>query len=319
MSGEILGLHHVTAIAGDPDRNLDFYTSVMGMRLVKQTVNFDDPGAYHFYYGDETGRPGAILTFFVWPSAPRGRRGPGQVTDLAFSVPDGSMPFWIDRLKKHGISFEGPTRRFADEVLSFSDPEGLLLELVSPAGLRADNGWRKGPVPPEHGILGIHSVTLSELEPKETNLLFLKTMNFHVIGEEGDRTRYWAGSPGNGTFVDLVRSQERDEGRIAVGAVHHVAWRVATDEIQVEWRNKLLQSGRYVTPVKDRKYFNSIYFHEPGGVLCEIATDPPGFAVDERPDRLGSELMLPAWLEPARRQIEDGLPRLSMTKFGRAA
>jgi glyoxalase family protein len=319
MNGEILGLHHVTAIAGDPDRNLDFYTGVMGMRLVKKTVNFDDPGAYHFYYGDETGRPGTILTFFVWPSAPRGRRGPGQVTDLTFSVPDGSMPFWIDRLNRRGISFEGPTRRFEEEVLSFSDPEGLRLELVSPVGLRPANGWRNGPVPPEHGIVGFHSVTLSESQMKETNSLFLKTLDFHVIAEEGDRTRYLAGSPGKGTFLDVVGSPEGEVGRITVGTVHHVAWRVATDEIQLAWRNKLLASGRYVTPVKDRRYFNSIYFHEPGGVFFEIATDTPGFAVDERPDRLGSELMLPTWLETVRGQIEEALPRLRMTKLGRAA
>lgn len=320
MNREILGLHHVTAIARDPDLNLDFYSGVLGMRLVKRTVNFDDPGAYHFYYGDETGRPGTILTFFVWPSAPRGTRGPGQVTDLTFSVPDGSMPFWADRLKGHGVTVQGPIRRFEEEVLSFTDPEGLHLELVSPAGIRGDNGWKKGPVPLEHGIVGFHSVTLSESQLKETNLLFLKTLDFHVIGEERDRTRYLVGAPGNGTFLDVVRSPGGEMGRIAVGTVHHVAWRVATDEIQLAWRNKLLGSGRYVTPVNDRKYFNSIYFHEPGGVLFEIATDPPGFTVDERLDRLGNELMLPTWLEPARGQIEDGLPRLRrMTKLGRAA
>jgi glyoxalase family protein len=307
----------VTAIARDPNLNLDFYTGLLGLKLVKLTVNFDDPGAYHLYYGDDLGRPGTILTFFVWPSAPRGRRGPGQLTELTFSVPDGSMPFWIDRLKTNGVSFQGPTRRFQEEVVSFSDPEGLLLELVSPEGVLPDSSRKGGIVSPEHNILGFHSVTLSESKWNETASLLIKTLDFHMVGEERNRVRYLAGSPGQGTYVDVMRLPDGEPGNIAVGTVHHVAWRVAENEIQLAWRNKLLANGLYVTPVKDRKYFNSIYFHEPGGVLFEIATDLPGFAVDERPDQLGTELMLPAWLEPSRGQIEKALPPLR--KVRRAA
>ncbi|HUK13704.1 MAG TPA: ring-cleaving dioxygenase [Thermoanaerobaculaceae bacterium] len=312
MSEQIEGIHHVTAIAGDPQHNVDFYTGVLGLRLVKLTVNFDDPGTYHVYFGDEAGRPGTILTFFPWPGAPRGRRGVGQATSVAFSVPAGALGYWSERLDRHGVTRETPRARFDETVLPFLDPDGLSLELVAhePAAARAPRNG--GPVPPEVAIRGFFGVTLAEEGYERTAEMLTRTLGFRLVGEEGSRFRFATGAGACGGVVDLACLPDAVRGHTAVGSVHHVAWRTATPEAQAAWRGRLAGAGLDVTPVIDRKYFRSVYFREPGGVLFEIATDPPGFAVDEPADELGSHLMLPAWLEPARARVEHALPPLRL-------
>lgn len=306
---EILGIHHVTAIAGDPQANVDFYTKVLGLRLVKRTVNFDDPGTYHLYYADELGRPGTILTFFPWPGAPRGRRGTGQLTVISFSVPARSLDHWVDRLTSHDVEIEEMGERFGAQTLAFLDPDGLLLELV--AGDRDERKpWERGPVPIEHAIRGFHSVTLTESGYEATADLLTDGMGFRAVAEERDRFRFAAGDGAPGALVDLVVAPDAPPGLVAAGTVHHVAWRAAGDEEQRAWRRRLAERGLNVTPVLDRQYFRSIYYREPGGVLFEIATDPPGFTADEPPERLGCELKLPPWLERHRSRIEGVLPHL---------
>jgi glyoxalase family protein len=309
---EILGIHHVTAIAGEPQRNIDFYAGFMGLRLVKLTVNYDDPQTYHIYYGDEGGHPGTILTFFPWPGAPKGRKGSGQLTTLSFSIPEGSAGYWAERLDKQGVEFSGPTGRFEEEVISFSDPDGLNLELV--AHSEADNreGWDQGPVPKEHAIRGFFGVSLSEEGYERTASLLTKTMGFVLLKEEGNRFRYQVGNGGPGAMVDVLCQPDAPTGIVSVGTVHHVAWRTPTDEQQERWRVGLVSAGLNVTPIIDRKYFHSIYFREPGGVLFEIATDPPGFTVDERREELGTRLMLPPRLEPRRAELSQILPPLKL-------
>jgi catechol 2,3-dioxygenase-like lactoylglutathione lyase family enzyme len=296
MSKEILGIHHVTAIASDPQRNVDFYTDVLGLRLVKLTVNFDDPGTYHFYYGDEVGRPGTILTFFPWPGAQRGRPGNGQVAVNSFSIPAGATGYWQNRLKRLGISVEEPTHRFDEEVLALRDPDGLGLELVAHAGSQAGQVWGGGPVPLEYAIRGFHSVTLWEENLERTAALLTETLGFRLLQAAGNRSRFEAGADGPG----------------AVGTTHHIAWRTADDQEQQAWRREIANLGFRVSPVMDRQYFHSIYFREPGGVLFEIATDPPGFTWDESPEGLGMDLKLPPWLESERARIEGILPTLTL-------
>lgn len=306
----ILGIHHVTAIATDPQRNLDFYAEVLGLRLVKRTVNFDDPGTYHLYYGDEAGQPGTILTFFPWPLARRGSRGVGQVTVTAFSVPQGSLGFWQERLTASGITVEETGERLEEEVLTLLDPDGLKLELVAHAGAEERPPWEGGGVPAEHAIRGFYAVSLAEQGYEATAALLTEVMGFSLVAESGNRFRFDAGDEGAGARVDVLCVPGAPYGRVAAGSVHHVAFRVADDEAQGEWRRRLVEAGRDVTPVLDRQYFKSIYFREPGGVLFEIATDPPGFTRDESLDTLGSALKLPPWLEPHRQRIEDTLPPL---------
>jgi glyoxalase family protein len=313
MAGTISGIHHVTAIAGEPQRNLDFYTGVLGLRLVKLTVNYDDPATYHFYFGDVEGRPGTILTFFPWPGAGRGRRGTGQVTATAFSIPRNAVGYWIERLKARGIDAPAPHRRFEEEVIAFADPDGLQLELVAHAAAEPREPWDEGPVPPAQAIRGFFGVTLSEEGYERTAELHAKTFGFTPSREEGNRFRYESGAGAPGAVVDLLCLPYATPGQVAVGTVHHVAFRTAGPEEQVTWRNKLVGLGYNVTPVIDRVYFRSIYFREPGGVLYEIATDPPGFSVDEPQDRLGTRLVLPSWLEPHRSDLEKILPPVRMT------
>jgi len=279
---------------------------VLGLRLVKKTVNFDDPGSYHLYYGDELGRPGSVMTFFVWPGAPRGRVGLGQVTATAFSVPAGSLGWWAERLAASGSRVGRPERRLGDEVLSFADPEGLPLELVAPASPDRREPWTGAGVPAGRAVRGFHSVTLGVAAGGPTAGLLTGTLGFEPAGDEAGRARFGAGAEGG--VVDVVPVPALPEGLTAAGTVHHVAWRTPDDPHQREWRDAILRAGYDVTPVLDRQYFHSIYFREPGAVLFEIATDVPGFTFDEPAERLGSTLRLPDRLEPLRAELELRLP-----------
>ncbi len=308
----IVGLHHVTAIASDPQRNLDFYTEVLGLRFVKRTVNFDDPGTYHFYFGDDAGSPGTILTFFPWPKASRGQAGAGEVAQTAFSVPLGSVGYWEKRLLEHGVSVARTGRRFDEEVLTFPDPDGMKIEIVGHADVAAPNASRYASVPAEDSIRGIFGVTLLERSAQATGD-FLNVLGFHKIAEEGNRLRFAADGNALGNHIDLVIDPQASHGRSGAGSVHHIAFRAPDDAAQLEWREVI---GEYldVTPVMDRTYFHSIYFREPGGVLFELATDPPGFALDEPIESLGEELRIPEWLEPRRAALEQRLTPLTLHK-----
>lgn len=313
MTKQIEGIHHVTAIARNPQANVDFYAGVLGLRLVKKTVNFDDPGTYHFYYGDEEGTPGTIMTFFPWPLAKVGTQGAGQTTATAFSVPEGSLGWWAERLESLGIRHEAPQARpaFDEEVITLLDPDGLRLELVARAGdERAP--WTGGPVPAEQAIRGFEGVTLTEWNPEVTANVVRDLMGFRAAGEGVDRFRFEAGAGGPGTRVDILARPDAPRGQNAAGTVHHVAFRVADDPAQVAWHEVLMERGFHVSPILDRQYFRSIYFREPGGVLFELATDPPGFTTDETVEGLGSSLRLPPWLEPDRKRIETILPRIEV-------
>jgi len=311
-SGDLRGVHHITAIAGDPQQNVEFYAGILGLRLVKQTVNFDDPGTYHLYFGDALGRPGTILTFFPWPGAPRGRHGVGQATVVSFSVPPDSLGFWGERLRSLVIPFERLESAFGEPVLEFSDPDGLHLELVEDSRTDLGQPWTGASVPSPQAIRGFHSVALLERTHDGTAELLTEVMGFRLAQAVGHRRRYVVGDGGLATKVDVVIAPDAPSGQVAVGTVHHVAWRAATDEAQEAWRRRLVAAYLSVTTVRDRRYFRSIYFHEPGGVLFEIATDPPGFTVDEPAEVLGAKLQLPPWLEPRRQMLEARLPVLRL-------
>jgi glyoxalase family protein len=303
------GLHHVTAIASDPQRNVDFYTRVLGLRLVKQTVNFDSPETYHLYYGDAEGRPSTILTFFPWLGVPPGRQGSGLTTATAFSVPPESMGWWQGHLAGLGVEIQGPRSRDAEEVLTFRDPDGLVIDLVAAAG-DARSGWDGvAEVPVEHAVRGLHSVTMAERLPEHTAEMLTGMLGMSLSGEQGGRARFAMADGGAGAVVD-VAAEGRARGLQAGGTVHHIAFRAPDQQTQARWRRELIDAGLDVTEIRDRKYFTSIYFHEPGGVLLEIATDQPGFAVDEPLLELGRSLQLPPWLEPSREQIALALPPL---------
>ncbi len=310
MAPQILGIHHVTAIAGEPQANVDFYAGVLGLRLVKKTVNFDDPSTYHLYYGDGIGTPGTVMTFFPWPGARRGALGSGQTRTTAFAVPEGSLDFWRRRLAESGVRTDD-VERFAVAGLAFADPDGLRLEvLASAAPNDARSPWSESPTPAEHAIRGLDGVTFLHADSTATSRLLVDVMGFRQVAESDHCTRYASGNGGSGTFVDLVRDPSAVPGRVAGGSVHHVAFRVADDPSQAEWMDRLFSAGHPTTDVRDRQYFHSIYFREPGGVLFELATDNPGFAVDEPVEELGRGLRLPPWLESARDRIEAVLPPL---------
>jgi glyoxalase family protein len=288
---------------------------VLGLRLIKVTVNFDDPTTYHLYYGDGQGHPGTILTFFPWPGAPPGRIGTGQLSATAFTVPKKSLPYWRQHLDKHRTAYENAPSDFGEEMLVLRDPDGLQLELVSAYNAASGWVWEHGPVAPEHAIRGLHHVTLSENGYERTASLLTKTLGFSQIEKHGNRFRYTVAKAVPSTIVDVVCTPEGRPGRIAVGTVHHVAWRTASDSEQVRWRDTLSENEYDVTPIIDRQYFRSIYFREPGGVLFEIATDSPGFATDETVERLGTSLKLPTWLEAARPQLEQLLPTIELPQM----
>jgi glyoxalase family protein len=301
------GIHHITAIAGDPQRNIDFYMGLLALRLVKKTVNFDDPGSYHFYYGDDIGRPGTIMTFFAWPSAPRGRVGAGQVGVTSFSIPAGALDFWRERLTSAGVPVTDGGRRWGDRILSFEDPDALPLELIAASEGDDRPGWADGSVPAEYAIRGFHAPTLYVRDIGPSERVLTEVMGFRRAGEEGGRVRFAAGEGRPGEIVDLLARPELQPWQ-AAGTVHHIAWRTPDDAQELAWREDLLRNGLHVTEVRDRTYFHSIYYREPGAILYEIATDQPGFAVDEAPEALGTALKLPSWLESRRAQIERALP-----------
>ena len=312
MAVEPLGIHHVTAVASDPQRNVDFYVRVLGMRLVKQTVNFDAPDTYHLYYGDEQGTPGSVLTFFPWPGAPRGRRGAGQATVVSCSIPEGSLGYWKQRLESLGLEVQEAVSRLDEEALSFHDPDGLVIELVAHASPPAMSPWGDSPVPEQHQVRGFYGVTMTESSHDQTAAMLTDTLGFRLVDEAGSRYRFDVAEGGPGRRVDVVADPTAPRGLVAAGTVHHVAWRAPDDDTQAAWRGQLAGTGVDVTPIIDRNYFHSIYFREPGGVLLEVATDPPGFTIDEPLLELGRKLRLPPWMEPNREQIEAALPGLKL-------
>ncbi|MEO8451569.1 MAG: ring-cleaving dioxygenase [Gemmatimonadota bacterium] len=312
----VSGIHHVTAIAGDPQRNLDFYVGVLGLRLVKRTVNFDDPETYHFYFADEVGTPGSIMTFFPWPGANRGRQGPGQVAVTSFSILPGALGFWIERLLRHGVAYQGPHRRGpngpeGETVVSFKDPDGLLLELVAHPGAEGRSAWGDAPgISRPDALHGLHAVTLWVEDGAATERALVDTLGFRAVREDGSTRRFAAGDGGPGALVDVRTTGGFIPAIGGVGTVHHVAWRVADAAVELAVRDRVVDAGLDPTPVIDRHYFHSVYFNEPGGVLFELATNPPGFAIDEPVEHLGERLMLPAQYEARRAELEAVLPEI---------
>jgi len=313
MTSKIPGLHHVTAIASDPQRNLDFYVGFLGLRFVKRTINFDDPGTYHFYFGDRRGTPGTILTFFPWPGARRGIRGTGQIEATAFAISRASVAFWLERFKQEHVAAEKASPRFGQDVIRFTDPDGLLIELIASDSLPQVEPWPDSPIPAKHALHGFHSVSAALEGYERTARLFTDSFGYCLVEESGNRFRF--ASPNDsapGGIVDLLCLPDTGMGRVAAGSVHHIAFRAKNEAEQLQWREHFVDLGYNVTPVIDRTYFHSIYFREPGGVLFEIATDPPGFTLDEKLEELGTHLRLPAWMESARSQIEKILPRIEV-------
>jgi glyoxalase family protein len=298
------GLHHVTAIAGEPQKNVDFYITGLGLRLVKKTVNFDDPGTYHLYYGDTSGQPGTLMTFFPWRGVRPGVVGAGQSTQTAFSVPAGSLGWWVSHLSGLGFSPRITSTSTSEERLLVHDPDGLQIELVATHDEDPRNPWESALHPPEHAIRGQHSSVLTVRDPEATISVLVNDLGMRVIDQSGNRTRIAAGEGRPGALVDVVSSSLAPEGLGAGGTVHHIAFRVPDQETQAQWRDELVSRGHRVTEILDRSYFTSIYFREPGGVLFEIATDTPGFDIDEPLLELGRSLKLPPWLEPSREAIE---------------
>jgi len=303
VPSSVPGIHHVTCITGDVQKNVDFYVSVLGLRFVKKSINQDLPDTYHLYFADYLGSPGTAMTFFGWPTWPARRAGSGQVTTVAFAVPESSLAFWADRLRKLGVA-SSRGGRFGADLIALHDPDGIELELVAAKSDLKVTPWRESPVPVEHAIRGFHSVALTVAESAATFDLLKKTMGFREVSSKSARTRFETGHGGADAILDVIESPEGPVGEESIGTVHHVAWRAPAERDQKEWRDVLVAAGRSVTPVIDRYYFKSIYYREPGGVLFEIATDTPGFTVDEAPEALGSDLSLPPWFQVRRETLD---------------
>jgi glyoxalase family protein len=304
-----VGLHHVTAIAGNPQGNLDFYTKTLGLRLVKKTVNFDDPGTYHFYYGDAEAHPGSILTFFPWLHVAPGRLGIGETQETVFRVPENSVGYWIHRLVERGMPHGAPVKRFGETIVSFKDPDSMRLALAAVPGIKADSAQEIAGIAAEHAIRGFHSVSLLVERSEATAAILTDALGFKLVGSEGPVTRYQSNAEGAGSIIELRTAGGFLPARMGGGSVHHIAFRAADDAAQAEMVRRIQTEHRLrVTEQKDRNYFRSVYFREPGGILFEIATDIPGFAVDEPLEKLGTALKLPAFLEGRRREIEAMLP-----------
>lgn len=312
---DIAGIHHITAIASSASENLAFYQNILGLRLVKQTVNFDDPHTYHLYYGDDHGAPGSIITFFPWEDLPQGKPGAGMVTAIAFGVSRESIDFWNQRISATGRTVDR-SERFGDPVLEFSDPHGLPIELIGTDDAQSSPRLKTGPAPIEHSIRGVHSATATLNRLEGIHSLLVDIMGMRLHRQEDNRYRFrMADHESPGPYYDVVVDADAPVGTSGGGTVHHIAFRTESDQTQALWQSQLRQNGVSVTTVRDRKYFRSIYFNSPGGVLFEIATDPPGFSVDEPLPTLGAALKLPAQYEGIRADIEKRLPPLHSTSF----
>jgi glyoxalase family protein len=312
MSPSVHGIHHVTAIAGHPQENLDFYVGVMGLRLVKKSVNQDAPDTYHLFYADGVGTPGTDLTFFPWPDMAPTRLGPGFTVEVSFAVPPGSLAFWQGRLEEHNVKFGEVETRFGENVLPMQDPHGLKLALVETGSEREFTAWDSSPVPPGRQLRGMHSVRLWERDLKQTAALLTEVMGFEHLGSEDGWRRYGVDGGGSGRLVDLKERPGERRGEWGTGGVHHVAWRVQDTPEEMAVRGLIQEAGLNPTPQIDRFWFKSVYFREPGGALFELATDGPGFDRDEDPAHLGEQLVLAPWLEDYRKEIEAALAPLVM-------
>ncbi|NQX37990.1 glyoxalase family protein [Pedobacter steynii] len=311
MKNEILGIHHITAIAGNAKKNYDFYTRILGLRLVKKTVNFDDPHTYHFYYGDEHGTPGSILTFFPWEGIGTGRRGTRQVTEIGYSVPAGSLDFWQNRLEKNNVIYNKPAVKFGERYLTFLDPDGLKFELTEAKTPDSRVQWETKEVSKENAVHGFHHITITTNKMEATAAILTHVLGYRLQETEVNRSRFITDKVEHAAIVDLVEAPGEAVGHVAGGSVHHVAFRVKDEETLMYFRDKIVALGLNITEKIDRNYFYSLYFREPGGVLFELATDNPGFTVDESLEELGSNLKLPAQYESNRVMIEGILPKLS--------
>ena len=310
MENQIKGLHHITAIAGNAKRNVKFYTDTLGLHLVKKTVNFDDPNTYHLYYGDKTGAPGTILTFFPWEGITAGRRGARQATEIGYSIPEGSLDFWLKRMDDHNIIHNKVAEKFGEQYLTVLDPDGLKLELT--VAKNADNRlpWETTAIKADNAIKGFHNVTITTNKIEPTAKILTEVLGYKLLEQHVNRYRFVTDTVENANIVDLVEVAGEIAGHVAGGSVHHVAFRVIDEKTLMEYREKIAALGLHITDKIDRNYFYSLYFREPGGVLFEIATDNPGFAVDEPVDELGTHLMLPPQYESRRADIEQQLPQL---------
>ena len=309
MDKQILGLHHVTAISSNAKQNHHFYTNVLGLRMVKKTVNFDDPGTYHFYFGDEQGTPGTIITFFPWEGIGQGRNGAGMATHTGYSVPEGSFPFWEERLKKHGITAR-ESEIVGEKVLSFNDPDGMQLQLIVPNKQDSREPWTTDEISSDVAIRGFHNVTLTLRSADATSKVLTDILGYTLAKQVGNRYRFEIDTIDTANIIDIVESPNAPYGNNSAGTNHHIAFRVKDDDILMQLREKVVAAGLSITPKIDRDYFFSLYFREPGGVLFELATDNPGFTIDEPLEELGSKLKLPSQYEKMREQIESVLPEL---------
>ncbi|RWY49983.1 ring-cleaving dioxygenase [Mucilaginibacter gilvus] len=310
MENTINGIHHITAIAGNAKRNYNFYTNVLGQRLVKKTVNFDDPETYHLYYGDQNGTPGSILTFFPWEGIQTGRRGARQATEIGYSVPKGSLDFWVNRFEKHNVIYNKAAEKFGEEYLTVLDPDGLKLELTVSKTADTRLPWETDEVKAENAIKGFHNVTITTNKMQPTADILTGVFGYKLLEQHVNRYRFVTDAVENANIVDLVEVAGEVAGHVAGGSVHHVAFRVANEDILMQYREKIAALGLHITDKIDRNYFYSLYFREPGGVLFEIATDNPGFAVDEAVEELGQNLKLPEQHERFRSALEKSLPKL---------
>ena len=311
MKNSILGLHHITAIAGSAQGNFNFYTQTLGLRLVKKTVNFDDPGTYHLYYGDESGSAGTILTFFPWEGIGKGREGTGMATEIGYAVPAGSLDFWLARFTSKQIKTNEIATRFGEQFLSFRDPDGLSLSLIVPKA--ADNRipWETNEIKKDTATRGFHSTTLTLQKIEATAKVLTDIFGYRFLAQEGNRFRFITDTVDTAAIIDLLEVPDGQRGLNAGGTNHHVAFRVKDEQVQMELREKILSTNLQITPKIDRDYFFSLYFREPGGVLFEIATENPGFTVDEPLHELGAHLMLPHQHAHLRGELEKALPKLS--------
>jgi glyoxalase family protein len=312
MENKILGLHHITAIAGDAKRNFNFYSNILGLRFIKKTVNFDDPGTYHFYFGDEVGSAGTILTFFPWGEGiQQGRKGSGMATEIGYSVPKGSLDFWQKRFEQYNVIYNKPAEKFGERYLTFLDPDGLKLELIESKTGDDRKPWETDEVKADVATRGFHNITLTLNSIKATAAILTDIFGYKLIEQDVNRYRYATDAVENAAIVDLVELAEEKRGHVANGSVHHVAFRVQNDEILMHFREKIEEYGLSITPQIDRNYFHSLYFREPGGVLFEIATENPGFTVDESLEELGKNLKLPEQYESDRAAIEAHLVKIN--------